>query len=125
MMKLTIATGILFAFVSILFGALGSHALKPTLVERQAVESFQIARDFTMYHGLALILLGILMHLFPTIKFNYVAIAFVAGSLLFQGVIFTKSFVDVGKFGILNPIGGSILFLGWIYFFYLVVRHIK
>ena len=124
-MKLTIATGILFAFISILFGALGSHAIKPTLIERQMVESFEIARDFTMYHGLALILLGILMHLFPEIKFNYVAIAFAAGSLLFQGVIFTKSFIDIGKFGILNPIGGSILFIGWIYFFYLVIKHIK
>lgn len=124
-MKITIATGILFAFIAILFGALGSHAIKATLVERQMVESFQIARDFTMYHGLALILLGILMHLFPEIKFSYVAIAFVLGSVLFQGVIFVKSFVDVGKLGILNPVGGSILFLGWIFFFYLVIRFIK
>ena len=124
-MKITIATGILFAFISILFGALGSHALKPILLERQTVENFQIARDFTMYHGLALILLGILMHLFPDIKFKYVAIAFVVGSILFQGITFTKSFMDVGKFGILNPIGGSILFLGWILFFILVIKQLK
>jgi len=124
-MKLIIATGIFFAFISILMNALGSHAIKATLIERQMVESFQIACNFTMYHGLALILLGILMHLFPEIKFNYVALGFVLGSILFQGVIFSKSFVDVGKLGLLNPIGGSILFLSWIYFFYLVIKFVK
>jgi len=124
-MKVTIAIGIVFAFVSILMNALGSHAIKPILIERQMVESFQIACNFTMYHGLALIVLGILIHLFPDIKLRYVTIGFVAGSILFQGVIFIKSFVDIGKLGILNPVGGSILFLSWIYFFYLVVRFVK
>jgi len=124
-MKISIATGIIFAFLSILMNALGSHAIKALLIERQMVDSFQIACNFTMYHGLALILVGILIHLFPEIKFQYVSIGFVAGSILFQGVIFLKSFVDIGKLGILNPIGGSILFVSWIYFFYLVIRYLK
>ncbi len=124
-MKTTIAIGIFFAFFSILMNALGSHAVKTTLIERQMVDSYQIACNFTMYHGLALILLGIFIHLFPDIKFEYVSYGFIAGSLLFQGVIFFKSFADVGKLGMLNPIGGSILFLSWIYFFYIVVRFVK
>jgi len=124
-MKTTIASGILFAFFSILMSALGSHAFKETIIERGMSESFVIACNFTMYHGLAMILLGILIHLFDQIKFQYVAIGFVTGSLLFQGFIFLKTFVDIGKLGIMNPIGGSILFLSWIYFFYLVVRFIK
>lgn len=124
-MKFTIAIGVLFAIISIIAGALGSHALKPILMERQTLDSFQIARDYTMYHGLALILLGILIHLFPQVKLNYVAICFVVGSLLFQGIVFVKSFTDVGTLGILNPIGGTILLLGWGYFFFLVIRGLK
>lgn len=124
-MKKAIATGILFAFISILMGALGSHALKETIGNRQMTESFQIACNFTMYHGLAMILLGILIYLFPKIQFQYVVIGFISGSILFQGVIFLKSFIDIGKLGFLNPIGGSILFLSWIYFFYLIIRYFK
>jgi len=124
-MKNTILAGILFAFIAILMYSLGSHSIKPLLVERQMTESFQIACSFTMYHALALILIGILMHLFPAVKFHYVAVGMVTGSFLFQGVIFLKSFVDIGHLGILNPIGGSILFLSWIYFFYLIAKSVK
>ena len=124
-MKLSIVIGIVFAFLSILMNALGSHAIKPILLERQMSDSFQIACNFTMYHGLALIIIGILLKLFPEIKFQYVSYGFIVGSFLFQGVIFLKSFVDIGNLGILNPIGGSILFLSWIYFFYLAIRFIK
>jgi len=124
-MKVSLALGIIFAFISILMNALGSHAVRSILIERQMMESFQIACNFTMYHGLALILIGILIHLLPEVKFQYVGYGFIAGSILFQGVIFLKSFIDIGKLGILNPIGGSILFLSWIYFFYLVTRFIK
>lgn len=125
MTKLTIATGIIFAFISILFSAMGSHALKPTLVERNMVESFQIASSFMMYHGLALILLGIMMHIFSGINFTPVYFAFVVGSLLFQGMIYLKSFVDVGKLSLLNPVGGSILFAGWLYLLFLVLKNVR
>jgi uncharacterized membrane protein YgdD (TMEM256/DUF423 family) len=125
MLKYTLATGILFVLISIVFNALGSHAIKATLEAREATDSFQIACNFTMYHGLGLILLGIMMHVFPHINFNLVFAAFVLGSVFFQGVIFTKSFVDVGKLGVLNPIGGSILMLGWLYFLFLVLKNIR
>lgn len=125
MTKYALATGILFVLISIVFNALGSHAIKATLEARQAAESFQIACNFTMYHGLGLILLGIMMHIWPQVNFNLVFGAFVLGSLFFQGIIFTKSFVDVGKLGILNPIGGSILMLGWLYFLFLVLKNIR
>lgn len=124
MTKFTIAVGIIFVFISILFNALGSHALKQTLLERQAVDSFQIACNFTMYHGLALILLGLFMHVFPQINFIWVVGLILAGSVLFQGVIFLKSLTGVQGFGFLNPIGGMLLFLGWIYFLILVLRKI-
>ncbi len=124
MTKFTIAIGIVFVFISILFNALGSHALKPALMERQAVDSFQIACNFTMYHGLALILIGLFIHIFPQINFIWVVSLFLAGSLLFQGVIFLKSLTGMQGIGFLNPIGGILLFSGWIYFLIIVLRKI-
>ncbi|MFN8255200.1 MAG: DUF423 domain-containing protein [Bacteroidales bacterium] len=123
--KFTILTGILFAFISILMYSLGSHAIKDLLEKKMMTDSYQIACSFTMYHALALILLGLLMKVFPDIKFGYVAIGFITGSLLFQGVIFLKAFSEITKLGFLNPVGGSILFLSWILFFYLVLKNLK
>ncbi len=124
-MKTIIGTGIFFAFISIVMSALGSHAVKQVLTDNHSIENFNLAGQFTMYHGLALIVLGILYHLFPEIKFNQVAWAFIAGSIMFQGILYVKSFYPECKLGFLNPIGGSVLMIGWLYFLYLVIRFIK
>ena len=124
-MKYTMLAGILFAFISILFYSLGSHTVKSMLEQKMMTDSYNIACSFTMYHGLALILLGLLMKNFPEAKFQYVSIGFIAGSLLFQGIIFLKAFSEITKLGFLNPVGGSILFLSWILFFFQVLKRMK
>ncbi len=124
-MKTILATGIVFAFISIIMSALGSHALRSALSENGASENFALANQFMMYHALALILIAILYHLFPSINFHYVAYAFVAGSIMFQGILYWKSFFPESKLGFLNPIGGSVLMLAWLYFLYLVLKEVK
>lgn len=124
-MKVIVTTGALFALISIIMSALGSHALKQILVENNSIENFNLASQFTMYHGLALIMVGIIYHLFPDVKFNYVTWAFIAGSVLFQGILYVKSFYPDCKLGFLNPIGGSVLMIAWAYFIYLVLRFMK
>ena len=103
-------------------GLLGSHAVRQTLLNNHAVENYNLASQFTMYHALALILIGILYHIFPEVKFNHIAWAFIAGSIMFQGILYVKSFYPDCKLGFLNPIGGSVLMLGWLYFLYLIIR---
>ena len=124
-MKTIIGTGAVFALISIVMSALGSHAIRQTLVTNNSIENFNLASQFMMYHGLALIALGILYYLFPEIKFNYVAWAFITGSIMFQGILYVKSFYPECKLGFFNPIGGSVLMIGWAYFIYLVLRFIK
>ncbi len=124
-MKTILATGVLFAFISIIMSALSSHALRDILNENSATNNFALANQFMMYHALALILIAILYHLFPDINFNYVAYAFIAGSIMFQGILYLKSFYPESKLGFFNPIGGTILMLGWLYFLYLVIKEVK
>ncbi len=124
-MKTIIGTGVIFSFISVVMSALGSHALRQILVSNDSIENYNLANQFMMYHGLALILLGVLYHIFPEIKFNYVAWAFIAGSVMFQGILYVKSLYPYFRLGILNPIGGSVLMIAWIYLAYLVIRFIK
>jgi uncharacterized membrane protein YgdD (TMEM256/DUF423 family) len=105
--------------------ALGSHALSGILSENGSRDNFALANQFMMYHALALILLSILYHLFPDINFNYAAYGFITGSIMFQGVLYLKSFYPDSSLGFLNPIGGSILMLSWLYFLFLVLKNLK
>ncbi len=113
-MKLFLSTGFLYGFIGVVANSLSSHSIKPQLEARDKLESFNTAADFMIYHGLALILVSILTNIFPKAGFQWTGWAFLAGSLLFQGSVFIKSFVDIGKLGMLTPLGGAILILGWL-----------
>ena len=112
--KLFLSLGALYGFIGVIANSLSSHAIKPQLEVRNKLDSFNIAADFMIYHGIALLLIGILVHQFPKAGFHWTGWAFVLGSLLFQISVFVKSFVDIGVFGAMTPIGGLILMLGWL-----------
>lgn len=112
--KIFIAVAFLYGFAGVFARSLSSHAIKPQLEAREKLESFNIAASFMLYHALALLLLAVLVHLFPKAGFQWTGWAFVLGSLLFQGSVFVKSFVDIGSLGMLTPLGGAVLMIGWL-----------
>ena len=119
-MKLVIAAfiGALFMFFGVLLGALGSHALEEKL-SQDSLNSFMIAIRYMMFHGLALLVL----YAFPFIPESgkeWVALAFVVGTLLFSVsilVLSTKAIhgLSVSFLGPITPIGGLLLLFGWGY----------
>jgi uncharacterized membrane protein YgdD (TMEM256/DUF423 family) len=83
------------------------------LEERGKLGNFNLAADYLLIHGLALVTVAILSHLFPGAKYHWAGWAFLFGSILFQGSVLTKSFISIQPFGFLTPLGGFILMLGW------------
>ncbi len=114
MIKMFISCGSFFAFVGVLTRSLSSHAIKPFLLERGKLENFNLAADYLLFHGIALIAIAILCHLFPEAKYHRVGWFFIVGSLLFQGTVLTKSCISISPFGFLTPLGGFVLFIGWL-----------
>lgn len=113
MTHLFIAFGSLLALIGVVARSLSSHALLQLLEAKGKLDNFNLAADYLLLHGLALIGIALLGHLFPTEKYHWAGWAFLLGSILFQGTVLIKSFISIQPFGFLTPLGGFVLMVGW------------
>lgn len=120
--QLTLAAGAIFGFLGVALGAFGAHALKPFLVRENRLDTFELAVRYMFYHALALLALGLLMNLKPAEPFRHGSICFVTGILFFSGSLFMLCFTGLGVLGMITPVGGVLLILGWSFLFLGVVR---
>ena len=113
MHKFFLIIGSAFGGLAVMIGAFGAHALKNLLESSSRVETFETAVKYQFYHALALILLGILMMSLKHNLFNYAGYSFVLGTIIFSGSLFILCLTGITKFGMITPIGGVFLIVGW------------
>ena len=128
-MKLITAvfTGSIFMFLGVLFGALGSHALKARLTP-DALQSYMIAIRYMLFHGVAILALVSLPFLDEASK-GRIAFLLVAGVIVFSGsimVLSTKAIhqLNVNWLGPVTPLGGLLLLAGWGYLIFLLGKQL-
>lgn len=114
MLRFFLISGSISALIGVITRSLSSHAIKPFLTERGKLDNFNLAADYLLFHGLALIAVAILCHLFPEAKFQRAGWAFIIGSLFFQISVLVKSCISIAPFGFITPVGGFILMAGWV-----------
>lgn len=118
MVKVFLAIAALLAGLSVALGAFASHGLKDKLTER-ALEIFETATRYQMYHALALMLVAVLLVQSETLGataqpwLNATGFAFIAGIIIFSGSLYALSFSGVKVLGAITPIGGVALMVGW------------
>jgi uncharacterized membrane protein YgdD (TMEM256/DUF423 family) len=125
MNRTSVITGIVLIVIAIILGAFGAHALKEKLEPAQ-LNSFEVGVRYQMYHGLALLALGLAANQFQfslklynrMIIVGVIAFSLSIYLLAIQGIIGTK----LSFLGPITPIGGSILIIAWII---LLVRFIR
>ena len=105
-----IKTGIIFSLISIIIGAFGAHALENIIAEK--IEVFKTGVQYQIFHGLGLILIGILSKTF-SVDLNTVAYLIIAGIILFSGSLYLISIFKTTSIGIITPIGGTLFIIGW------------
>jgi uncharacterized membrane protein YgdD (TMEM256/DUF423 family) len=108
-----ISIGAFFALAGVLARSLSSHALLQLLEARGKLANFNLAADYLLVHGLALIGIAVLCKLYPAGNYQRAGWGFILGSLLFQGTVLVKSFVSIKPLGFLTPLGGFVLMLSW------------
>lgn len=94
-----------------MLGAFGAHALKARL-GGEALSVWQTAVQYHFWHALALLAL-------PRLAGAWARAAgwlFVAGVLVFCGTLYALALGAPRAFGLITPIGGAALILGWIAF---------
>jgi len=100
--------------LSVTFGAFGAHGLEDRL-SASYLDTFNTAVRYQILHSLAL--LGIIClpdHLVKLRTLHWVAISFAAGVLLFSGSLYLLVLCDIPSLGVITPIGGAALILGWV-----------
>ena len=119
MVKVFLAIAALLAGLSVALGAFASHGLKDKLTER-ALEIFETATRYQMYHALALALVAVLLMQSGLMQvetvqpwLNAAGYAFIAGFIVFSGSLYALSFSGVKVLGAVTPIGGVALMVGW------------
>ena len=109
----TLFAGALLGFIAVATGAFGAHALKPMLTQSGKLETYELAVRYQFYHAITLVVVAALMRTNISTRLKYSALCFVIGVVLFSGSLFAMAFIKLGALGVITPVGGLFLLLGW------------
>ncbi|MBA2538901.1 MAG: DUF423 domain-containing protein [Deltaproteobacteria bacterium] len=114
-----IALGALNAALSVAAGAFGAHGLRDRL-EPRALEIFETAARYHMYHALAMVLAGLLAarggSLAPGAR--TAGWMFQVGIVVFSGSLYALALTDIKVLGAITPLGGAAFLAGWLWLAY-------
>ncbi|MDI7743642.1 DUF423 domain-containing protein [Lysinibacillus fusiformis] len=116
--------GAILAFLGVVLGAFGAHALKEKFPEPRYEQIWNTAVQYQMYHALGLILLGILSMdglLGSSGLLSWSGYLMLAGVVFFSGSLYVLSVTGVKKLGAITPIGGLLFLAAWILLFIEVI----
>ena len=121
MAKVFIALGAVFGFLGVGAGAFGAHALAQRLPP-DLLAVFETGARYHLIHALALVLVGVTLHLFPQRCIALSGWAFCAGIMVFSGSLYALALSGVRVLGAVTPLGGVALLVGWLLWAWGVLR---
>jgi len=110
--KLIVLMGCFFLFLAVALGAFGAHGLQDALSTKN-MTTFKTGVSYHFYHGTALILTGIIQHIFQDLNLEKVALAFCMGIIFFSFNCYLYAITNLKAFAMIVPIGGVFFLLGW------------
>ncbi|NCA73216.1 MAG: DUF423 domain-containing protein [Sphingobacteriia bacterium] len=111
--RLWLTTGAACGFVAVALGAFGAHGLRD-LVSPERLANWATATDYLGLHALAILVCGLWLLQRPADGLVHrAAAAFLVGILLFSGSLFVLVLTDQRAIGMITPIGGVLLLVGW------------
>lgn len=117
MKQFTLIIAGFYGLITIILGALGSHAFKKILsVDKLA--SFEVGIRYQMYHAIVLLILGLFLS-FTTPLEKWSSLCIIIGTFLFSFTIYFLAFseywnINLKFLGPITPIGGVFLIIGWV-----------
>ena len=104
--------------LSVALGAFAAHQLK-AVVSADVLQIFETAVKYQVYHALALLGTGILLHQFPVKELRWAGNLFIAGIILFSGSLYLLCYVkhleiSATWVGAITPLGGLCFIAGWV-----------
>ncbi len=106
-------------FLAVAAGALGAHALAGAL-DAQALQTFETAARYHMYHALAMGLAALALRERPAAR--AAAALFLAGIVLFSGSLYALALFGLRPLAYATPFGGLAFLAGWAALGYAALR---
>jgi uncharacterized membrane protein YgdD (TMEM256/DUF423 family) len=101
-----VRAGAINAGLAVAAGAFAAHGLK-SRIDAHALEIFETAARYQMYHALAMVLAGILVA-------KRAGWVFQGGIVVFSGSLYLLALTDATWLGAITPIGGIAFLAGWV-----------
>ena len=112
MMKVFIILGALCTMMAVGTGAFGAHGLEGKLSDKY-MSVWEKAVNYQMYHGLGLIMIGIISGT-TSINVNWAGWLLFFGIVLFSGSLYILALTQIRILGAITPIGGVLFIVGWL-----------
>ncbi len=106
----------LSGFCAVTLGALGAHALRATLTERQTLGAWQTAANYHLAHSIAALGLLLLAQQQTSLHarlLHRISATWLLGCLLFSGSIYGLALGGPRLLGPITPLGGLAFMAGW------------
>ncbi len=112
MIKTGLLLGSFFAFLTVVLGAFGAHALKEQLTE-YGKTIYEKGILYQMFHSVAIFMVAILNQNSESIDYSISIWCFAAGIILFSGSLYILALTQIKWLGAITPIGGLLFIIGW------------
>jgi len=112
MARTFLVLGAVLAGLAVALGAFAAHGLAPR-VSPERLQTFETGVRYQMYHALALLLTGWLLHQLGAPGLSVAGWCFLAGIVLFSGSLYVLVLTDTPWLGAVAPLGGTAFILGW------------
>jgi len=96
--------------LGVVLGAFGAHSLA---VSAERLEWWKTGVFYQLIHGLAFLAVGWIGTVWPKSWVRTTGICFLCGILLFSGSLYVMTLTGLTFLGIVTPIGGLLLIIGW------------
>tara|TARA_Y100000994_G_scaffold247434_1_gene252828 strand:- start:387 stop:761 length:375 start_codon:yes stop_codon:yes gene_type:complete len=120
MFKTGILLGTFLAFMTVVLGAFGAHALKEQL-SAYGQSVYDKAIFYQMFHSLAILFVSILQYSISDLDLSICIWLFFLGIILFSGSLYILALTNIKWLGAITPIGGVLFIVSWLIIFYKVL----
>ena len=114
MQKSLITVGAVYAFLGVLIGAFGAHALAATLELHGTRATYETGVQYQLVHALGLMILGILSAREESSKLVWAGRLMIIGIALFSFSLYVLALTGVRILGAITPFGGLCFLVAWI-----------
>jgi uncharacterized membrane protein YgdD (TMEM256/DUF423 family) len=105
--------GALTGFLAVAFGAFGAHVLQNQL-STEMLQVFETGVRYQMYHALAMLAASLVAGRREQPLAIWAGRLFLIGTLLFSGSLYAIALLEQPQLGMVTPVGGVLLLLGWL-----------